>query len=169
MDVTIQEIEIAQQRVQPHGRHDICHHPVVRVVPTLSNHRLCGKIDDVSETLTLEQCTKSVEVAIDIDALKPHATRSLLPFIGQQRVVRLVRARGRKGIMALLSQVIDESSSRKRVRPQNQKFRIGHRSGPSQVVPVGIKMLHDHVPENQLNVFGNLRVIDGKVDGNVAH
>ena len=32
-----------------------------------------------------------------------------------------------------------------------------------------MKMLHDHVSQDQLDVFGDLRVIDGKVDGNIAH
>ena len=32
-----------------------------------------------------------------------------------------------------------------------------------------IKMLHDHVSHDHLDIFGDLHVIDGKMDRNIAH
>src|SRR6185503_2626109 len=83
--------------------------------------------------------------------------------------MRLIRARRRKGVVALFSQILDERGARKRLRPQEQKLRIGHSSQSSQIVTMRMKMLHDHMSEDQLDVFGALRVINGKVDGNIAH
>ena len=112
--------QLWQQFVQPDGRYDVGHHPVVGIKPALTDHALGSEIHHMGRALSRKQGLERLEIVVEIDPLESDAARALLPLVGQEGVMRLVRAAGRDHVMAGRRQKIGKGRPRKRVRSENQ-------------------------------------------------
>ena len=123
MDIALEPVVAAKPRVQPNGRDDVGDHPIVRGLPALGNHALRGEVDHVRGLFAGQQSVKGVEVMVDVEPAEPDRTGQGLPFVGQQRLIRLLGAAGRDHLVPEARQVIAERGARKRIRSQDKKTR----------------------------------------------
>ena len=92
VDVTLEPVIVAQPVVQPHGRDDVGHEPVVGMEPALADHALGGEIDHMGRALASSSGLQRLEVVVEIDLLEADAGPGASATVGQEGVMRLVRA-----------------------------------------------------------------------------
>src|SRR5579875_889156 len=119
VDVAVEKIELAQLVMEPHGRDDVRHEPVIRILPALTDHALSGEIDDVTRPLLAYQSGDGIEVAIEVEGMEAEGRLTVGPAIGEKRMMRLRRATDTDDVCAARQCVINEARPRKGIASED--------------------------------------------------